>query len=441
MRNPLDLTLLRLLKHKSHYERYSPCILPATMETHTVALLKGYGRFFRESNSEVADLDSFWPWFLLAYPNMKAGIRDLLLEVTRRAQQDVPESVRAALLDRLDDVKLASHVTSFLEKYQAGEELNLKTSISALLDSMPSNSADGIPFIPMDMEKMLDNEQDEWGFKWRLTCLNNSMRPLRPGDAGVIAARVDKGKTTWIASELSFMAPQVDQIFPGEGRHIVVFNNESSGDRINQRLVQSTLNATMPELVAMRKEGRDIWAEVKAIWGGRDVVRVLDVHDQPMSRLEDILRRANPAIVVTDMLDVVPYDGAIKNGEGRTDQVLEGAYQRARIWAVKYNCIHIAASQLRADATGELYPGDHQLANSRVGKAAAADFIATLGASSDVTLANARFVGLPKNKLHRSGFPKDPREQVQFVGERARIEDYAVMPDLFVSRTETEDII
>ena len=104
----------------------------------------------------------------------------------------------------------------------------------------------------------------------------------------------------------------------------------------------------------------------------------------------------------------------------RTDQILEAAYQRARIWAVKYGALVLAASQLSAEAAGNLYPGLHMLSNSRTGKAGAADFVLMLGHSDDEMLKNSRWFSLPKNKLARSKGPKDPRIEVPFDGPRSR---------------------
>ncbi|WP_258304902.1 AAA family ATPase, partial [Escherichia coli] len=154
-----------------------------------------------------------------------------------------------------------------------------------------------MPEAEFDIDKMLDEEQNDWGFHWPLDALNQSMRPSRPGDFGILAARVDQGKSSFIAHTLSHFAPQVDKLFPGEDRSIIVLNNEGLGSRLNQRLTQATLNMNMDELAAARQENRNLWNEVLDAWGGRRVVTVYDVHDRPMSYLENIIRRTNPAVI------------------------------------------------------------------------------------------------------------------------------------------------
>ena len=423
----LDATLLKLLKYKDKYELYHRAVPRDILEPHTRVLLDDLGKFFLESQADKADPDTFTSWFLLAHPKLKPEPRALLLGIIRNIADDVPEAVERGILGRLEDARQARSLTDLLEKYNAGEEVSVARAVAQLAESMPMDRSD-MPEAEFDIDKMIDNEQNDWGFSWPQDAINGSMRNLRPGDFGILGARVDVGKSSKVAHAVSHFAPQVDQLFPGEDRSIIWLNNEGPGDRLNQRLVNASLNMDMAEMVAARSAGRNLWDEVLESWGGRRVVTVYDVHDRPMSYLENIVRRTRPAIVVVDMLDNVPFDGAVGNGGQRTDQILEAAYQRARIWGVKYKCAVLATSQLSAEAAGALYPGMHMLANSKTGKAGAADFIMMVGHSDDPLLARSRWLSLPKNKLHRSGGPKDPRVEVSFDGPRGRFNNPASMP-------------
>ncbi len=415
----LDLTILRLLKHRDRYELYHRAVPKAVLEPHTRIILDDFGKFFAESEAKVADGDGFLSWFLLAHPKLKPEPKALLTGIIKNAQANVPEGVEQGILARLEDARQAAALTSLLEKYNAGEEVSVMRVVQQLAESVPMDRAD-LPEADFNIDRMLDDEQNDWGFHWPQDAINQSMRSLRPGDFGIIGARVDIGKSSKIAHAVAHWAPQVDQLFPGEERTIIWLNNEGPGNRLNQRLVNATLNMNMEEMVNARASGRNLWDEVLQAWGGRRVVTVYDVHDRPLSFLENIVRRTKPVIVVVDMLDNVPFDGTVGNGGQRTDQILEAAYQRARIWGVKYNTAVLATSQLSAEAAGNLFPGMHMLSNSKTGKAGAADFIMMVGASDDPLLRNRRWLSLPKNKLHRSGGPKDPRVEVPFDGPRSR---------------------
>lgn len=415
----LDSTILKLLKHRDKCELYRSSVPVDILAPHTKVILTDLGEFFKESDAKVANAEHFLPWFLLKHPKLKDEPKALLTGIIKATDADVPAEVERGILTRLEDARQAAALTALLEKYNAGEEVSITRTVIGLADSVPM-SAEDMPEAEFNIDKMLDEEQNDWGFHWPLDALNQSMRPSRPGDFGILAARVDQGKSSCIAHVLSHFAPQVDKLFPGEERSILVLNNEGLGSRLNQRLTNATLNMNMDELVEARRAGRDLWQDVIDAWGGRKVVRVMDVHDRPMSYLENLIRRTTPAVIVVDMLDNVPFDGAVGNGGQRTDQILEAAYQRARIWAVKYKAVVLAASQLSAEAAGSLYPGLQHLSNSRTGKAGAADFVLMLGHSDDDMLKNSRWFSLPKNKLARSKGPKDPRIEVPFDGPRSR---------------------
>lgn len=415
----LDLTILRLLRTKDRYDLYIRAIPMDVLEPHTRILLDDYGKWYAETNGAPVTAEGFLPWFLLAHPKLKPAPKALLTSIIKNSQESVPEGVEQGILARLEDARQASALTSLLERYNAGEEVSIMRTVASLAESVPMDRA-SLPEADFNIDRMLDDEQNDWGFSWPQDAINASMRGLRPGDFGIIGARVDIGKSSKIAHAVAHWAPQVDQLFPGQERTIIWLNNEGPGNRLNQRLVNATLNMNMQEMVEARASGRNLWDEVLKAWGGRRVVTVYDVHDRPMSFLENIVRRTRPAIVVVDMLDNVPFDGAVGNGGQRTDQILEAAYQRSRIWAVKYDCSVLATSQLSAEAAGNLFPGMHLLSNSKTGKAGAADFIMMVGASDDPLLRNSRWLSLPKNKLARSGGPKDPRIEVPFDGPRSR---------------------
>ena len=415
----LDLTILRLLRTKDRYDLYIRAVPMDVLEPHTRILLDDYGKWYAETNGAPVTEQEFTSWFLLAHPKLKPEPKALLTSIIKNSQESVPEGVEQGILARLEDARQASALTSLLERYNAGEEVSIMRTVASLAESVPMDRA-SLPEADFNIDRMLDDEQNDWGFSWPQDAINASMRGLRPGDFGIIGARVDIGKSSKIAHAVAHWAPQVDQLFPGQERTIIWLNNEGPGNRLNQRLVNATLNMNMQEMVEARASGRNLWDEVLKAWGGRRVVTVYDVHDRPMSFLENIVRRTKPAIVVVDMLDNVPFDGAVGNGGQRTDQILEAAYQRSRIWAVKYDCSVLATSQLSAEAAGNLFPGMHLLSNSKTGKAGAADFIMMVGASDDPLLRNSRWLSLPKNKLARSGGPKDPRIEIPFDGPRSR---------------------
>lgn len=427
----LELTTLRLLKYRDRHERLSKAVPVAALEAVTQTILADFGRFFREfPEVQVIKHETFYPWFkAFAHPTLKAESYAVFDALLRKVDDDVTPDVEAGLMARLVAADTAHRMTELLGRWQEGDELDLYVEMRSLVEhyETQTNRKVKTPLVRDSIESLLEDEKNDRGLHWRLSCLNMSMRPLRGGDFVIVAGRPDKGKTSFLTDQLTYMAAQMEDLYPGEGRHVLWFNNEGPGKRIKQRAYQSALNATVPELVEMsglpstngkKNLLRERYDDVMA--GRWDILEVLDVHDYWSHEVEDILRAVPVGLAVFDMIDNIKFGGGGTNNGERTDQLLEAMYQWARVCAVKYDIPIIATSQISADGDGLQYPTLSMLKDSKTGKQGAAEAIITLGASNDPNLQRSRFIGMTKNKLHRSGGPKDPRCEVIFDSERGR---------------------
>lgn len=422
----LDLTVLRLLRVREKFARLRRVVPDAALQAHTIVLLKDYARFFKEFEAEAEfDFQKFWPLFRMWHPNLKDEAVAVFNTVLRQIDSPLDDGVEQGIAARLVAADCAEQLTTILTRWNDGDEVDLHREVQAVTEYYEAavNKRVTIPWVEANIDDLLDDDANDVGLHWRLDCLNNSMRPLRPGDFGIIAMRPDRGKTSLLTSELTFMASQIDTLFPGENRHILWFNNEGPGKRIVGRKYQSALNMSVSEMIEFRnKHGRGQFNELyeQAIGGRTDIIRILDVHDYWSHDIEDILKNTRPAVVVFDMVDNIRFGGSVGNNGQRTDQLLEAMYQWARVLGVKYDTAVLATSQISADGDNVAYPTLPMLKDSKTGKQGAADFIITGGCLNDPMFQNTRFIGMTKNKLHRSGGPKDPRCEVVFDSERGR---------------------
>jgi replicative DNA helicase len=357
-------------------------------------------------------------------------------QIVAASMQDVPAEVEAGLMERLVAADAAANVTALLEKWNAGDEVDLYQELRNNLDKFEQQLARKVKTSQVldPIEDLLKAEENDEGLHWRLRCLNAHIKPLRPGDFAIIAARPDKGKTTFCASELTHMAAQMDTMFPGEGRSVLWFNNEGPGNRIVTRNFQAALGATTEELVQLantpsddpkfKTKVREEYA--KALGGRMGALRIFDIHDMWNHEVEDIMKQYSPGLVLFDMVDNIKFGGETSNNGQRTDQLLEAMYQWARLMGVKHNCAVLATSQISADGDGVSYPTLPQLKDSKTGKQGAADVIITLGALNDPVLEMARYIGTTKNKRVRTGKRSSPNAEVFFDLHRARFKEAGV---------------
>lgn len=404
------------MKHKGKHRKYMPQLDASIVTEGTYAILKDFGRYF-ETFTEQESID-----FTLLIPrvhNWNAAISDevmatRMVAIKAAAKGEVSEEVENALQTEIANAVMSNKMDALNSKYADGEVDNLGYQMAQILDEFKKNA--GVvseDFITERIGNLLEEDDDQGGYVWRLNCLRQSMRGLRAGDFGIIAGRPDKGKTTFIASEITALAPQLPT-----HRNILWLNNEGPGRRIIPRLYQAALGITRSQMVQMNLEGTLEDAYAKAV-GRLDKIRVIDIHGMYASRVESLIEAHDAEIVVYDMIDNIKGFG----DASRTDLVLEQMYQWARECAVKYHHAGMATSQISADGDGEMFPTLGMLKDSKTGKQGACDFQLMIGSSNDPALGSMRYIGLPKNKLRREGAAGDPRATVQFNPMIARYVD------------------
>jgi hypothetical protein len=426
----LELTTLRLLKSRANFNKIAPGLnLESSGFTeHTTQVVQGIAAFYKEfPDANNIDPLHFKVWFHQFHaPQLSEDKAGLVSSVIDAMKTDVPPEMAGGLVERILQQEFAVKLLTEIQKWNNGGEFDLFAVVPALTEQYNDrlNRKVKTPRVTASPEELMQMDEHHTGVNWRLMALRRSMRELRSGDFGIWAMRPDAGKTTCLTSESSFWLPQLDAVWPGEDRIGVWLNNEGPGARIKQRWLQSVLGATIPEMVDMLKLGK-LSDNIAAALDGTSADRMhfYDVHDFYSHEVDQLLASLPVGFCIFDMIDNIKFSGMAANNGQRTDQLLEEMYKWGRNSCVKRDFFGVATSQLSADAQGVPYPPQSALKDSKTGKQGACDFIITGGKLDDPAMDGVRYLGAPKNKLHRTGGPRDPRCEVLFDPERARVSD------------------
>jgi replicative DNA helicase len=416
----LDLSVLRLLKDRKKFERYANVIPDGTINRETAALVKRFGEYFKATDADQVRHAEFWPFLRTRYPNWKEKDTEFWYALTKPIDLPNPLGLEEQIITNLLTKDLSNQALDYIEKWQAGGEVELGEALRQSVERYDAALQRKVktPLIELGWDDMIEEETHDTGLHWRLRALRESTRALRPGDYGIIAMRPDRGKTTLVAGEVTYFAPQLVELYPDEVRPVVWFNNEGPGRRIVSRLRQSALGMSVREIVELGPQEAQR-RYIEALGGREDMIRVIDIHGFSSYEVEDLIRKHRPGVAVFDMVDNIRFAGATINGGERTDQILEAMYGATREWCVKYDMVGIATSQLSAAAEGVKFPPQTDLKDSRTGKQGACDFIITGGVDNNQP--NTRYIGFTKNKIKREGAKYSPNAAYFFDADRGRL--------------------
>jgi replicative DNA helicase len=234
------------------------------------------------------------------------------------------------------------------------------------------------------LEELANDTVKKPGLRWRLSALNQMLGSLRKGDFGFIFARPETGKTTFLASETTFMSEQLGD----DDGPVIWFNNEEQGNKVKLRCYQAALGLNMTQLFSNLAGNRDAYM---AKTNGKH--KIFDSGIIHKSTVEQVCKQFKPSLVIFDQIDKIT---GFNND--REDLRLGQIYQWGRELA-KEHCPVIAVCQADGTGEGQKWLTMANVANAKTSKQAEADWIVGIGKIADAGYENLRFLHASKNKL------------------------------------------
>ena len=270
--------------------------------------------------------------------------------------------------------------------YDASEGRKEVSSVLELAGGLSTNQGEvcdqsEITFVSDELSELLASSHTVAGLRHRNPSLNKALGSLRKGDFGFVFARPETGKTTFLASDVTFMAEQATQ-------PILWLNNEEQSNKVMLRCYQASLGITLTELMSDVEGNRKKFLDRT---GGR--IKLFDAVGIDRSQVEKIVDKLSPSLVVFDQIDKIKgFDN------DREDLRLGAIYIWARELAKQY-CPVIGVCQADGTGEGQRWLTMANVANAKTSKQAEADWILGIGRVNEAGYENLRFLHLSKNKL------------------------------------------
>ena len=420
----MDSLLLHALANKQRYNSLKHVVPQGMVAPDTLALMQWYGAYFGAfPERDAVDVDELQSLVRLRSAQAAPESVQITLHLIEQLRQKPDDTAINGILGQLYELDLSGRAAALIEKYQRGDEVDLAYELSRLSQQAVRSKASATPddYIKTGIDELLAEVSDDKGLKFRrIAALREHILGLQGGASIAIAARPDKGKTSFIASVLTDFAPQVVQMYGGE-RPILWLNNEGSGKRIIPRIYQAALGKDLNEIILMSNANQLVPAYTEAIGGISDIIRVKDMHGASLAQIEQVIEAQRPAVVVADMLANFRLSSAVTGGN-KADAV-EQIWQEWRELMVRHDCIGMATVQISVEGGNMLYPPYSALKDSKTGIQGATDVIIMMGSLDNPDAQTIRGLSSPKNKFATPGKPSCFQSEVYFDGARCVFND------------------
>lgn len=431
-----DIDVLRFFMEQKYFQSTRK-VYPDEMfdSAEIVAFLKWFEFYFKTYREDkFVDVDKLSTLMKLDKGVDKDSFK-LSKLILQQLRTPIDPTVRATLLETLEERRLAGEIGILQTKYSNGLEVDFTAEVLKL--AQDSHKRRRITYDAAwedgDVYEMAKAEADTSGYFFTFLPKEfyNCFRGLNEGDNMGVAAPTNQGKTSFLSAIAVCFAqqraakfteyqdlcksPEFEQV---EGhtlsrfRPVLYLINEGSSKKITPRIYQTALKCDRAKFLDYGKEGTLNERYVK-IMGRRDAIRCVNVHGLNIAAVIKIIEAHDPFLVITDMT------GRIKdyNATGANDvPQLENVWNTLREQAEVLDFLHVGTVQISAEGENMYYPPRTALQQSKTGIQTTWDFSIYIGYEDKGSPAYSKWRGLstPKSKRAKQGFNDEQKILVVF---------------------------
>lgn len=342
----------------------------------------------RSMHEEFPEIDlefsAFQTYFFVKYPDCDPDLYTALFETLAEAQidPDIGVGILKQIKARQEALNLSEELVKFATGYSGIDRVHERIELWS--KGYEYEEVEEIETVSDDLEYLLAETVQKPGLRWRLDSLNKSLGSLRKGNFGFLFARPETGKTTFLASEVSYMLTQLKE----DSGPIVWFNNEQVGSEVMLRMYQAYFGVTLEALLGNPKRFKQ---EFQDRVQGK--FRLVDDANVDKARVEKVCKQLKPSLTIFDQVDKVKGFAA-----DREDLRLGAIYVWSRELAKTY-CPVIGVCQADGTAENQKWLTMEHVSNAKTSKQAEADWILGIGKIHADGAEFSRYLNISKNKL------------------------------------------
>jgi replicative DNA helicase len=244
-----EIIITRYLLYNKYFTTYYVYIYKYIKDNKELKnVLKAIESIFNTKNNKEEDisLDELDLYLSVEYKNEYESIYHSIVD-SLRSITNLSEDVLLDLLNKIKDRQIATELAILSLEVSEGlkvvEDIFNKCDEFTVKDIVNHEEL----FVSDDLEVLKNETVQLPGLRWRLPSLNHMLGSLRRGDFGFLFARPETGKTTFLASEVTYFAEQTT-------RPILWFNNEEQGNKVMLRCYQAALGQTLEEVLGKHRK-------------------------------------------------------------------------------------------------------------------------------------------------------------------------------------------
>jgi len=347
-----------------------------------------------------------------AYLTSKFPNRDhqYLVDVAESAMdQTIGKEVTLKLIESAIEYQMASKLmatcAAVISRQKTGVLLNETDQVTQEYSDLLTGAdrPDQLQDCDMTFEEAIRFRATDSGIKWPLAILNNCLGGVDPS-LGLVIARPDTGKTSFILNCMAYFASQIK----GTDHQLLYCGNEEGIIGLKARLGVSLLGVTTE------------WAENNPREFGQRVTKhggdCIRFHGGVRSTrdVETLLKRYEPIVTVLDQLPKFVLPGNKDEGP----KGLANVYGWFRDKAKDYNTMMMGVAQ--AGASGKQWINIDDINGSKTDVPGELDWGIGIGMVDDTGMESARFFNIFKNKQK---YGRKGRAETVFFPEKCRYKD------------------